>query len=382
MTAPSTIACDANYGSWAGTNMIQHDTSNVTYWRYYGSLGDSTNNGVKCHKTTFVWSDDGGGTPGDVITDGGFVYLGDGHNGTTPPASSDFTSARAKFQIPSALTGSGSGSGSGSGGSTFATNSTTYTPATGTQTHSYVADSIRNITIEKTNPYEFTVSFKHTDIHSYGQIIYYIRKNGDTTTQITDTIAAGDGQISFVVSSSTIYPNAAFDTGDVMTLHANESVYTPNPDGTFSLRSAGSILGTMTYQAVDVQSTLSTGRIGDTLDVSVFDRNIYPDYQNFVHFNYEPYKPASTYTGGSTVQLTADITGINSSGGPKLQQTNNYVINGTWVAGNDGVQQTNRKGILRVIRKTPIPVQQEILVRTFQVFGGESTMQGGQRNFW
>lgn len=272
---------------------------------------------------------------------------------------------------------------SGSSGSTFATlTSTSSVPATGTQTHSYVADSVRNIQIEKTAAYQFTVSWQHADIHSMGQVIYYVRKNADQVSEIASTFSAVDGSYSMVITSSTVYPNAKFDTGDVITLHASDAVATENPDGSFSMRSAGSTLATFTYNAIDVQATLSTGRIGDTLNVSVFDRLLYPDYQNFVTFTYLPYNPPSTYTGGSTSNLTSVITGINSSGGPKLQQSNNWVVNGTWVAGYDGVQDTNRKGTLRVSRKTPAPVQAEITVGTFQVFGGDSTMQGGQRNFW
>lgn len=353
----STTATHAIYGAWNPANSTWWNTSAVH------SIKVGTDSTASDYDT---WTDEGSLDPTSVTEANGNISLWDGS-----VLNYVFAKPTTASWIPT------------SSPTTFATlTSSTSTPASGTQTHSYVPDSVRNIQFAKTASYQFTVSWQHADIFSMGTVIYYVRKNGQTVDQISDTFAAADGSYAMVITSSTIYPNAKIDNGDVITLHASDAVSTENPDGSFSLRSAGAELASFTYTAVDVQATLSSGRIGDTLNVQVWDRALYPDYQNWITFSYLPYNPPSTYTGGSTTNLTSVITGIHSSGGPKLQTSNNYVITGTWEAGKDGVQQTNRKGTLVVTRKTPAPVQAQITAATFQVFGGESTMQGGQRNFW
>ncbi len=104
MSAPTSINIDYNHGgTWAVHSppvVLNAGTHTSTDYIYIPSLG-SIQNSIKCDKTSFVWSDNNSsGTPSSVITVGDYVYLGDGHDGSSGVASSNFSTFRGRFEIP------------------------------------------------------------------------------------------------------------------------------------------------------------------------------------------------------------------------------------------------------------------------------------------
>ena len=107
MTAPASINIDYNHGgSWGVYSpavILNAGTHTSSDYIYIPSLG-GIQNSIKCNKTTFAWADNNtSGTPGDVITSGNYVYLGDNHDGTSGVAASNFTTFRGRFEIPAGL---------------------------------------------------------------------------------------------------------------------------------------------------------------------------------------------------------------------------------------------------------------------------------------
>ena len=117
-TAPSSIAIDTSWGSWSSispTVQLVAGTHTSTHYHYHPSNGTGTfavANGIKCDKTTLVWSDaDTTGTPSHIERNSQTLYLSDGRvSGSSGLNELDFTNPRAKVTLPSFFHISGGGS--------------------------------------------------------------------------------------------------------------------------------------------------------------------------------------------------------------------------------------------------------------------------------
>lgn len=245
---------------------------------------------------------------------------------------------------------------------TWATSSTT-TPVTGTQSHSYVQDSIRDITYTKTAPYQFELEFKFRDVSSapyntaMGQnAVTMTAKHwpggGSTSTDIVQyTFQQDDRTNKMTITSPTTFPNSLIDTGDVVTLTADIDMQIAGPNQTWGWISAGSTLFSATYEATNVVATVGSGFVGDTVLVEFVDQNQYPDYDNDVLLQYN-------YPTGNPANLTSVVLGSTTT----LSTTNNHTLSGSWTVGYDGVSNSGLADSLLLYRRTPMPSQNYFLV--------------------
>lgn len=250
---------------------------------------------------------------------------------------------------------------------------TTSTPATGTQTHSYVQDSLRNITCTKTAKYTHKWEFEHAHVSSGNwhasmgkYAVCYTCKHWPASTPGTSTdivqqcFDQADGTYDIEIVSNTTFPNSQIKTGDLSTLHADIDMQISDGAGGFTTITAGDVIATFTYEATNVVFTIGSGYVGDTVSIVATDTNQFPDYDNTISFSYALDNPPQGHQGSSG-QLTASI--FNSTGPHKLESGNFWTLSGTLVVGDDGsASNTNLPGTLHCYRKTPIPQQLQIHV--------------------
>lgn len=259
-----------------------------------------------------------------------------------------------------------------SGGTSPWTVTTTSTPASGTQSHNYVQDSIRDITCTKTAAYTHKWEFKHRDVSSgnwhpsMGQnAVCYTCKHwpggGNISTDIvSECFQQADGTYDIEIVSNTTFPNAQITTGDVSTLHADIDMQISDGVGGWTWITAGDVLASFTYEATNVVFTVGAGYVGDTVAIIVTDTNQYPDYDNGISFSYDLDNPPANHQGSAS-QLTATI--FNTSSPHKLESSNNWTLSGTWIVGDDGSSSpTGLEGTLKCWRETPIPQQLQSVV--------------------
>lgn len=229
--------------------------------------------------------------------------------------------------------------------------SSSHTAATGTGSHNYVADSVRNIQCQKTAAYQIKWTFEEADFTFVGDVGFSVRKNGSTTDELDYVFASTDGEVEMVITSATQYPNSQIDTGDVITLHSDTNVQTLDSDGNWSYKTAGTVLGSFTYTATDVGYSISptSPRCLDAVTITVSDTALFPDYDNEVVLSYTLDNPPSGYPGGSSANMVS-----TAFGGPDtLTSTNGHSLTGNFTASYDGSSLTGLPGILRIYRKTP-----------------------------
>ena len=286
-----------------------------------------------------------------------------------------------------------------SGQSSPWTVTTTSTPATGTQSHSYVQDSIRDITCTKTAAYTHKWVFKHRDVSSAPyhsgmgtNAVTYTCKHwpggGNTSTDIVqEAFSQADGTYDIEIVSNTTFPNAQIVTGDVSTLHANIDMQVL-VNGNWSWVTAGDIIASFTYESTNVTYTVGAGYVGDTVSVVAVDTNQYPDYDNDIYVAYTLDNPPANHQGSSTQLSNNVFTSNMPSGHPwELNAANNYTMSGTWIVGDDGSSTpTGLPGTFKCYRKTPVPQQLDILVlsRAFALspYGQSGSTRRRAHSFW
>lgn len=256
--------------------------------------------------------------------------------------------------------------------------SSSHTAASGTQSHNYVQDALRSIHCEKTAAYQIKWTFEESDFSFVGDIGYVVRKNGSTSDELDYTFVSTDGSIEMVITSATQYPNSQIDTGDVITLHSDTNVQTQDSDGNFTYKTAGTILGSFTYTAIDVGYTLSPAspKCLDPVTIQVSDTALFPDYQNDIVLSYTLDSVPAGYPGGSSSNMSSITFGSTTT----LNPTNTYSLTGTFTASYDGSSLTGLPGTLRVYRKTPAPANAQILLGQHSI-----PLKGNRRrahSFW
>lgn len=268
----------------------------------------------------------------------------------------------------------------------------THTPATGTQSHSYVQDSIRDITCTKTAAYQFEWEFKFRDVSSapYNQamgqnaVTMTARKNGSTAQadNIQYTFSQVDSTNKMTITSATTFPNAQIVTGDVVTLLSDIDMQV-QVNGNWSWVTAGDTIASFTYESTNVVYTVGSGYVGDTVTVQVTDTNQFPDYDNDVSLSYALDNPPANHSGSAT-QLTANVFGNSNA---SLSSSNSWTLSGTWVVGDDGSSSpTGLSGLFTGWRTTPVPQQLQIAVftRSFALspYGQNPNTRRRAHSFW
>lgn len=270
----------------------------------------------------------------------------------------------------------------------------THTPATGTQSHNYVQDSIRDITCSKTAAYQIQWEFKHRDISSapynsaMGQnAVTYTSTNGRSGATVQYTFSQVDSTNTMTITSSTQFPNSEHLTGDVSTLTADIDLQVDGGSGTWNWVTAGQPLATYTYEATNVVYTVGSGYVGDTVTIEVTDTNQFPDYDNDISLSYSLDNPPTNHQG-SSLQMTNNVFSNMPTGHPwELNSANNYTMSGTWVVGDDGSSSpTGLSGTLTGYRTTPTPQQLQISVftraYTLSPYGQSGSTRRRAHSFW